>query len=266
MRQLDKAGLLDSSEYRARRQRVVDEFRARPTRAAVDAGGAYPRAAGGPAIVSGQPLHRARWSRITPGTGLRPSRRALIAPHIDLHRGGHSYAWGYRALAESEPAELYVLLGTSHQPMRQPFAATARPYDTPFGPVDRRPGVSGAARCAWPHSTSIEDELATSASTRSSSRRCTCATWSIQAAPGLAPGHPDPVRSTPARRRGWDATRGRRDRGFPPGVERSFWPKMDAASASSPAPTSRTSGRSSAIQLGWIDGLQIACGRATLRC
>ena len=28
-----------------------------------------------------------------------------------------------------------MLLGTSHQPMRQPFAATARPYDTPFGPV-----------------------------------------------------------------------------------------------------------------------------------
>jgi AmmeMemoRadiSam system protein B len=52
-----------------------------------------------------------------------------------LLRGGHSYAWGYRALAESEPADLYVLLGTCHLPMRRPFAATSLPYDTPFGPV-----------------------------------------------------------------------------------------------------------------------------------
>jgi AmmeMemoRadiSam system protein B len=58
-----------------------------------------------------------------------------VAPHIDLHRGGHSYAWGYGALAESEPADLYVLLGTCHMPMRRPFAATSLAYDTPFGPV-----------------------------------------------------------------------------------------------------------------------------------
>lgn len=133
--QLDGAGLLDSPRYQARREQVVMQFRTRPTRAAVHAGGAYP----------GQPrtlrdflddcYTKPGGPGVRPGPVSRPSRRALIAPHIDLHRGGHSYAWGYRALAESEPANLYVLLGTSHQPMRRPFAATTRPYDTPFGPV-----------------------------------------------------------------------------------------------------------------------------------
>jgi predicted class III extradiol MEMO1 family dioxygenase len=93
-----------------------------------------------------------------PGQVTQPSRRGLIAPHIDLHRGGHSYAWGYRALAESEPADLYVLLGTCHQPMRRPFAATGLPYDTPFGPVTADPDFLERLRKRAPYDI-FEDEL-----------------------------------------------------------------------------------------------------------
>jgi AmmeMemoRadiSam system protein B len=133
--QLDEANLLDSPRFQARQRRLADEFRALPSRPAVHAGGAYP---GEPDEL--RQYLDARYTRpggpgSPPGPVSRPTPRALIAPHIDLHRGGHSYAWGYRALAESEPAELYVLLGTSHQPMRRAFAATRLPYDTPFGPV-----------------------------------------------------------------------------------------------------------------------------------
>jgi AmmeMemoRadiSam system protein B len=133
--ELDRANLLDSPRYHQRQQRMVDEFRRSPSRPAVHAGGAYPS--------DPTTLREFLESRYTtaggpgarPGPVASPSRRALIAPHIDLHRGGHSYAWGYRALAESEPAELYVLLGTCHLPMRRPFAATSLAYDTPIGPV-----------------------------------------------------------------------------------------------------------------------------------
>jgi MEMO1 family protein len=138
--QLDEANLLDSPRFRRRERRVAEQFRRGGTRPAVHAGGAYP----------GDPdaLRDFLDSRYTmdggpgapPGPVASPIRRGLIAPHIDLHRGGHSYAWGYRALAESEPAELYVLLGTCHLPMRRPFAATALAYDTPFGPVTGDPG------------------------------------------------------------------------------------------------------------------------------
>ena len=66
--------------------------------------------------------------------------RGLIAPHIDFHRGGPTYAWAYRELAEAPVApDLFVILGTCHAGMADPFAATLKPYETPLGaaPVDR---------------------------------------------------------------------------------------------------------------------------------
>src|SRR5207302_8645516 len=61
--------------------------------------------------------------------------RAVIAPHVDLHRGAPTYSWAYKALAEAQPAQLYVILGTCHTPVQGHFAATAKPYDTPLGGV-----------------------------------------------------------------------------------------------------------------------------------
>src|SRR6185437_7510990 len=46
-----------------------------------------------------------------------------------------TYSWAYKALAEAEPAELYVVLGTCHTPVRGHFAGTRKAYDTPLGPV-----------------------------------------------------------------------------------------------------------------------------------
>jgi len=133
VRQLDAAYLLDSGRYRSRFQESVAAFRAAPTRAAAHAGRAYPDE---PDEL--RAFLDARYS-VEGGPGGRPaapsgsSPRALVAPHIDLYRGGHSYAWGYRKLAEREPAELYILLGTCHTPMLKPFAATAKAYETPLG-------------------------------------------------------------------------------------------------------------------------------------
>jgi MEMO1 family protein len=135
VRQLDQAYLLDSDRYRIRRAEAVDTFRRSRTRPAAHAGQAYPT---DPAELRSflDAAYVAPGGPGGPPTLVRgPTPRALIAPHIDLHRGRHSYAWGYRELAEREPAELYVLLGTCHTPMSTPFAATAKAYDTPLGPV-----------------------------------------------------------------------------------------------------------------------------------
>jgi MEMO1 family protein len=69
----------------------------------------------------------------------RAIARGLVAPHIDFHRGGPAYAWGYRELAERSDADCFVVFGTSHAGMADPFALTLKDYDTPFGPavVDR---------------------------------------------------------------------------------------------------------------------------------
>jgi hypothetical protein len=62
--------------------------------------------------------------------------RAVVAPHIDFHRGGPAYAWAYKALAESEGADLYILLGTSHCGGENPFIHTFKDFDTPLGAVE----------------------------------------------------------------------------------------------------------------------------------
>jgi hypothetical protein len=137
----DAAGFLDSDRFRERRGALEDAFRRSPVRPAAHAGGAYAGdAAGlarqidgfftgpdgpGKAILSG-------WSA---DAGRARAPRALIAPHIDFHRGGSTYAWAYREILERSDADLYVVLGTCHTGMPDPFAVTLKPYDTPLGPV-----------------------------------------------------------------------------------------------------------------------------------
>ncbi|HEX9125523.1 MAG TPA: AmmeMemoRadiSam system protein B [Methylomirabilota bacterium] len=133
---LDDAGFLDSPRFAARRRRIEEAWLASPSRPAAHAGGAY---AGDADALRGQIdgffVH-------PEGPGL-PARRAapqrlrgLIAPHIDFHRGGPTYAWAYRELLERSAADLFVILGTCHAGMADPFTVTLKPYDTPLGPTE----------------------------------------------------------------------------------------------------------------------------------
>lgn len=137
---LDAQGFMDSPVFTARRAAIDAAFRASPRRPAAHAGTAYPAdpdelrrtidgfftAPDGPGPAAGPP------------DGVAPVR-GVIAPHIDYHRGGPAYAWAYRDLAERCDADLFVILGTCHAGMEDPFALTLKDYETPFGPapVDR---------------------------------------------------------------------------------------------------------------------------------
>ncbi|HZU38980.1 MAG TPA: AmmeMemoRadiSam system protein B [Gemmataceae bacterium] len=58
--------------------------------------------------------------------------RAALIPHIDYHRGGHSFAWGFKEVFERTDAELFVIIGTSHySPAR--FTLTRKHFKTPLG-------------------------------------------------------------------------------------------------------------------------------------
>lgn len=133
--QLDEAYFLAGPRRDAREAAQRAAFAALPHRPAVHAGGAYP---GEPATLEAA-LDGYFVADGGPGVPLPPTDRrelaALIAPHVDLHRGGPTYAWAYRALAEAVSPELIVLLGTCHAPMSVAFAATTKDYDTPFGPL-----------------------------------------------------------------------------------------------------------------------------------
>jgi AmmeMemoRadiSam system protein B len=136
---LDQHGFLEGEAFEARRADVDGAFLAAPVRPASHAGGAYPAdAAALAAMIDGFFATPQGPGPINHVTADGPPVRALIAPHIDFHRGGPAYAWGYRELAERCDAELFVIFGTCHAGMSQPFALTRKPYDTPLGaaPVD----------------------------------------------------------------------------------------------------------------------------------
>ena len=132
---LDQYYYLQSEQFESYRREVMLEFRRLPTRVPAHMGGVYKAdpaeltaqldgyfsAAGGPGAPSG---------RIE---GSIP--KAVVAPHIDFHRGGPAYAWAYKSLAESDGADLYILLGTSHCGGRSPYILTLKDFDTPLGLV-----------------------------------------------------------------------------------------------------------------------------------
>ncbi|HEY8075327.1 MAG TPA: AmmeMemoRadiSam system protein B [Labilithrix sp.] len=63
---------------------------------------------------------------------------ALVAPHIDPWRGARCYGEAYGVLASALPEDVdtFILFGTSHAPMREPFSICRKAFDTPFGPVE----------------------------------------------------------------------------------------------------------------------------------
>jgi AmmeMemoRadiSam system protein B len=140
----DAAGFLESDRFRLRRRGLEDAFRRSPVRPAAHAGGAY---AGDAAALAAQidgffsgpdgpgpAIHR-DLSSYPVASPSAAAPKAIIAPHIDFHRGGPTYAWAYREVLQRSDADLYVVLGTCHAGMADPFAVTLKPYDTPLGPV-----------------------------------------------------------------------------------------------------------------------------------
>ena len=62
------------------------------------------------------------------------SLRAALIPHIDYHRGGHSYAWGFKEVFEQTDASLFVIIATSHYSAHR-FTLTRKDFKTPLGVV-----------------------------------------------------------------------------------------------------------------------------------
>ncbi|GBD35453.1 hypothetical protein HRbin36_00565 [bacterium HR36] len=69
---------------------------------------------------------------------LASTLRGALVPHIDYHRGGHSYAWAYKELIEHACADVFVIFGTAHYSARR-FTLTNRDFETPLGlvPTDK---------------------------------------------------------------------------------------------------------------------------------
>jgi AmmeMemoRadiSam system protein B len=127
---LDAAYFLDSPRYMQRRREVVQAFKSRSERPADHAGSAYHADAKAlRTFIENDCLAKA-----SPVVS-RSKMVGLCAPHMDLWRAAVGYGHAYAALAESLPEEVETIfvLGTSHAPMRQPFAICDKPFATPLG-------------------------------------------------------------------------------------------------------------------------------------
>ena len=133
---LDEHYYLISERFIEHQKSVIEAFSRAPTRAPAHMGGVYPNDA---RALKAQ-LDGYFDSPEGPGLALTNARRmtpkAVVAPHIDFHRGGPAYAWAYKPLLESDGAELYILIGTSHCGGNNPFILTLKDFETPLGIVE----------------------------------------------------------------------------------------------------------------------------------
>jgi AmmeMemoRadiSam system protein B len=60
--------------------------------------------------------------------------RAALVPHIDYHRGGVSFAWGFKEVFERTEASLFVIIGTAHRSVHR-YTLTRKHFKTPLGIV-----------------------------------------------------------------------------------------------------------------------------------
>jgi AmmeMemoRadiSam system protein B len=146
--QLDSCLFLDSERFQEARRQIVQAFHSARVRVPTHAGTAYQAE---PAALRsqleelfrdlGEAGETERSGSAPPASSVPSSGvlRGLIAPHIDVTRGGPCFASSYAELERSSEAETFVVLGIAHVPTRRRFALCAKDFETPLGvlPLDR---------------------------------------------------------------------------------------------------------------------------------
>ncbi len=136
--QLDHVGFLDNDSFRQRQQRLLEEFRSSPIRKSAHAGLSYPdQPAELQSVISA--FYTSKHGAGLPAERSSQRLKGLAAPHIDLRLGGPTYTHAYRALAESDPPDVFVILGTGHHGLPELFSVSGKDFETPLGlaPADR---------------------------------------------------------------------------------------------------------------------------------
>jgi MEMO1 family protein len=133
---LDEERYLDSERFRNYWDEQIRDFLQAPVRLARHANAAYQ---GEAEALEGEIrgfFSPPEGPGLDPDPGPQNTLRGLVAPHIDFHRGGPTYAHAYKKIAQNPEIDRIVLFGTCHTPMRQRFALTRKHFDTPFGVME----------------------------------------------------------------------------------------------------------------------------------
>jgi len=123
---LDDCFLLETERFKKRYEELLEEWEKTPIREPAFQSLAYPE--------KEDALKEFLWGFLKDQPEEIPSTiRGIIAPHIDLYRGGSCYGSVYGVLRKLRPPKLVVIFGTSHLPMKGPFAFIDKDFSTPFG-------------------------------------------------------------------------------------------------------------------------------------
>jgi AmmeMemoRadiSam system protein B len=131
VRALDIYAMLDNETYE-NEKRKIESYLESPTRASCLSGIAYPENKEELEEELDLILHS------FPGETKIQGAKALIAPHIDFRTAMSArmcYSTAYKSISDTE-ADLYVILGVSHNVPGDHFMATYKNFETPLGIVE----------------------------------------------------------------------------------------------------------------------------------
>ncbi len=138
MRDLDARWFLDNDRFRSRWKAEIERYLNSPSRPAAHAGSAYADREDRLREQLGKLFAGEKGPGVPApgGAGAGAARLCgVLSPHIDLHRGGSTFAWAYKRLVEETDADIFVIFGTAHNPMRSLFSVTKKNFETPLGTV-----------------------------------------------------------------------------------------------------------------------------------
>jgi len=148
--QLDVALFLEGERFQAALKQKEQDFRKASFRQAVFAGKSYEA---DPDKLRAQ-LEGYFTRENGPGSpGEKKGKNGLkgvIIPHIDFQRGGFCYAFGHREIWERSSSDCFIIFGTAHTPMENPFCLTRKDFVTPLGILDVDKELVDAVQSRYP--------------------------------------------------------------------------------------------------------------------
>jgi AmmeMemoRadiSam system protein B len=147
--QLDENLFLEGERFQEALRQKEEDFKKASFREAIFAGKSYE---GDPV---GLKAELEGYFRGPDGPGSHGGKRGtnglkgVVAPHIDFQRGGFCYAFAHREIWERNSSHCFIIFGTAHTPMENPFCLTWKDFITPLGTlkVDRELVDAIQSRC-----------------------------------------------------------------------------------------------------------------------
>ncbi|MEW5816524.1 MAG: AmmeMemoRadiSam system protein B [Spirochaetota bacterium] len=135
--QMDECLFLENSRFHEVRKNVIEGFKNSGIRPATHAGISYEEKPDKLTQQLEDIFKQSGCSDFSRGFGVNDGNNqnltGLVAPHIDLRRGGTCYAWAYSELQRKSRSQTFVILGISHSLTKTRFVLTDKDFDTPLG-------------------------------------------------------------------------------------------------------------------------------------